>query len=66
MSKTRSIYKLANLGIIVASLGDISEENARGVRSRKCCEGWQAMLFRQYRISHNALTRKSLSEVLYV
>ena len=30
--------KLANLGILVALLSDICEENARGVRSRKCLE----------------------------
>ena len=28
--------KRANLGILVASISDICEENARGVRSRKC------------------------------
>ena len=30
------VDKLANLGILVASLSDISEENAMGVRARKC------------------------------
>ena len=30
------VVKLANLGILVASRSDISEENARVVRARKC------------------------------
>ena len=37
------IDKQENLGILVASLSDISEENVRGVRARKClnktCKG---------------------------
>ena len=33
------VDKLANLGVIVASLSDISEENARGVRARKNLQG---------------------------
>ena len=32
------VDKLANLDILVASLSDISKENARSVRSKEMCE----------------------------
>ena len=36
---TDQVDKLANLGVLVASLSEISEENARGLRARKNLQG---------------------------
>ena len=69
-SNKDQVDKLANLDILVASLNDISTENARGVRSKEMFEVEPARgdrpIFRRYGILQISLTRKSLSDFLYL
>ena len=69
-SNKDQVDKLANLDILVASLSDISEEHARGVRSKEMFEvdpaGVTGRFFRRYGILQISLTRNSLSDFMYL
>ena len=69
-SNKDQVDKLANLDILVASLSDISTENARGVRSKEMFEVEPARgdrpIFQTVWDLQISLTRKSLSDFLHL